>query len=198
MADVLALDAFAHSHFYNHHTIHIPSQPVDCSPKVATGGPVYYRQHEVIQLVEVPAPPPAKHPSTITSSSVPSSSAYTESCAETSESEEEDSEASSYCSSEEGDEAARACYDDTYGTRLSRVLAWRDGFAKALGVALSGTRSFPFAPRGYFANQFFFPLRTVESSSQQQASAPSKRRMDDGTVSRCPSSCATQALTTSA
>ena len=90
---------------------------------------------EVIQLVEVSAPPQATHPSTITTSSVPSSSAYTESCSEESEAdEEEESAVSSYCSSDEGDEAARAYYDDTYGTRIKRVLAWRDGAAKALGA----------------------------------------------------------------
>ena len=134
MADVLALDAFARSHYYAHRAIPIPS-PVDCSPKVATG-PVYYRQHEVIQLVEVSAPPPVPHPSTITTSSVPSSSAYTESCSEESEGDEEDeSVVSSYCSSDEGDEAARAYYDDSYNTRLKRVLAWRDGSAKVLGAA---------------------------------------------------------------
>lgn len=134
MADVLALDAFARAHYFPHRAVPIPTPVVDCSPKVATG-PVYYRQHEVIQLVEVSAPPPAPHPSTITTSSVPSSSAYTESCSEGSEAEEDDESAvSSYCSSDEGDEAARACYDDTYGARLKRVLAWRDGSAKALGA----------------------------------------------------------------
>ena len=134
MADVLALDPFARSH-YHHHALPLQYNP----SKVATGGPVYYRQHEVIQLVEVSAPPPQTHPSTITTSSMPSSSAYTESCSSDGDEcdEEDESAVSSYCSSDEGDEAARACYDDTYGTRLKRVLAWRDAFTK--GVALAST-----------------------------------------------------------
>ena len=53
-----------------------------------------------------------------------------------SESEEEESECSSYCSSDAEDMQERniAVYDDTYGTRLSRVLAWRDNYAKAIGL----------------------------------------------------------------
>lgn len=139
MADVLALDRFARSH-YHQRAIPLAPSPVECHTKIATGGPVYYRQHEVIQLVEVSAPPPQTHPSTITTSSMPSSSAYTGSCdSEGSECDEEDeSVVSSYCSSDEGDEAARACYDDTYGTRLGRVLAWRDA-SSAKGMALSST-----------------------------------------------------------
>ena len=49
------------------------------------------------------------------------------------DSEEDESDCSSYCSSEEDLDAERApVYDDTYKTRLSRVLAWRDGFTKAV------------------------------------------------------------------
>ncbi|GJE93270.1 hypothetical protein PsYK624_094290 [Phanerochaete sordida] len=157
MADVLALDPFARSHYRA--AVHIPT-PVDCSPKAATG-PVYYRQHEVIQLVEVSAPPPATHPSTITTSSVPSSSAYTESCSEDSDADEEDESAvSSYCSSAEGDDPARAYYDDTYGTRIKRVLAWRDGSAKALGAPME--------------------------SPAHKGPSPAKRRPDDDRMSRSP------------
>ena len=103
MAHVLALDSFACARYPNHS---LPPMP-NAAPKLAThGGPVYYRQHEVIQLVEVSAPPPAPHPSTITTSSVPSSSAYTESCSEESDDDDEDEDesvVSSYCSSDEGD-----------------------------------------------------------------------------------------------
>ena len=133
MAHVLALDSFACARYPNHS---LPPMP-NAAPKLAThGGPVYYRQHEVIQLIEVAAPPPAAHPSTITTSSMPSSSAYTQSCSSEGSGCDEDDESavSSYCSSGEGDEAARAYYDDTYGTRIKRVLAWRDGSAKALGA----------------------------------------------------------------
>lgn len=126
MASVLALDAFARTH-YPHLSV---APAVPRQTKAATGGPVYYRQHEVIQLVEVPAPPKGPQPSTITSSSMPSSSAYTESCG--SESSEESEAASSYCSSDEGDDAARAYYDDSYNTRICRIRAWRDGSARAL------------------------------------------------------------------
>lgn len=146
MAAVLAPDAYARSHYYPRHA---SPAPVDCSPKLATGGPVYYRQHEVIQLIEVAAPPPAAHPSTITTSSMPSSSAYTQSCSSegSEECEEEDESAvSSYCSSDEGDDAARACDDDTYGTRLKRVLAWRDHHAKA-AAAVAHLRTCLFPPR---------------------------------------------------
>ena len=152
MAGVLALDAFARSHYYPRHALPLAPAAVECSPKLATGGPVYYRQHEVIQLIEVAAPPPAAHPSTITTSSMPSSSAYTQSCSSEGSGCDEDDESavSSYCSSDEGDEAARACYDDTYGTRLKRVLAWRDHHAKAVAaVAHPRTYLVTFcAPRG--------------------------------------------------
>lgn len=155
MAHVLALDSFACAR-YPHDTL--PTM-ANTAPKLATqGGPVYYRQHEVIQLVEVPAPPrqqkqQQQHPSTITSSSLPSSSVYSDSCSSEAESEESEPVCSSYCSSDEDVAAIQeagsyACYDDTYTTRLGRVLAWRDGFAKAMGVAFgSGTSLLPCASR---------------------------------------------------
>ncbi|KAI1796722.1 hypothetical protein LXA43DRAFT_1089805 [Ganoderma leucocontextum] len=85
---------------------------------------------EIIQLIEVPPPPPRSHPytSTIASSSFASSSCDSSD----NNSEEDESVCSSYCSSEEDPDADQApTYDDTYKTRLHRVLAWRDGFAKA-------------------------------------------------------------------
>ncbi|KIP03435.1 hypothetical protein PHLGIDRAFT_31808 [Phlebiopsis gigantea 11061_1 CR5-6] len=94
---------------------------------------------------------------------MPSSSAYTQSCSSegSEECEEEDESAvSSYCSSDEGDDAARACYDDTYGTRLKRVLAWRDHHAKAAAAV----------------------AHLLEHPSQRSASS-SKRRADDTLMS---------------
>ena len=88
------------------------------------------RTVEVIQLIEVPPPPPRSHPytSTIASSSFASSSCDSSD----DDSEDDESVCSSYCSSEEDLDAERApYYDDTYKTRLNRVLAWRDGFTKA-------------------------------------------------------------------
>ncbi|KAI0642406.1 hypothetical protein C8Q79DRAFT_1013679 [Trametes meyenii] len=88
------------------------------------------RTVEVIQLIEVPAPPPRSHPYT----SVASSSFVSSSCdSSDDDSEEDESVCSSYCSSEEEQEPSQApVYDDTYKTRLNRVLAWRDGFEKAI------------------------------------------------------------------
>ncbi|KAL1945032.1 hypothetical protein VTO73DRAFT_2652 [Trametes versicolor] len=91
------------------------------------------RTVEVIQLIEVPAPPPRSHISSFASSSFASSS-YDSS---ESSSEEDESVCSSYCSSEEDADAdadvdmnQAPVYDDTYKTRYNRVLAWREGFAK--------------------------------------------------------------------
>ncbi|KAI0741997.1 hypothetical protein C8Q80DRAFT_1110210 [Daedaleopsis nitida] len=89
------------------------------------------RTVEVIQLIEVPPPPPRSHPytSTLASSSFTSSSSSDSS---SSDSEEDESVCSSYCSSSEDVDVAQApTYDDTYKTRLHRVLAWREGFVKA-------------------------------------------------------------------
>ncbi|KAI0796176.1 hypothetical protein C8Q75DRAFT_364943 [Abortiporus biennis] len=116
--------------------------------KQATPGPLYLRQPrtlEIIQLVEVDAPP-RQQPSSFASSSVPSSSAYSASSTssdfdpddEQQQSEEEESVVSSYCSSDEEEMVERKIgpYDDTYGTRINRILTWRENFAKAMGVAI--------------------------------------------------------------
>lgn len=135
MAAVMAYDAYTRSHFQHAHphAQHNTHQPFPAPDPKHHGGPVYYRQHEVIQLVEVAPPPPAQHPSTITTSSLPSSSAYTGSC----ESESDESECSSYCSSDDED-SSPAYYDDTYATRVTRVLAWRDSLSKALAAVSPG------------------------------------------------------------
>lgn len=104
-------------------------------------GSSYNQPIKVIQLEEVEAPPPMPHRSNTSDTSVPYSDSddseddYDED-EDMSESEEEESECSSYCSSDAEDMQERniAVYDDTYGTRLSRVLAWRDNYAKAIGL----------------------------------------------------------------
>ncbi|KAI0369760.1 hypothetical protein BV20DRAFT_1113474 [Pilatotrama ljubarskyi] len=101
--------------------------------KDAPTGHLYLHQQrtvEVIQLIEVPAPPPRSHPYT----SIASSSFVSSSCdSSDDDSEEDESVCSSYCSSEEDADVNQApVYDDTYKTRLNRVLAWREGFVKAV------------------------------------------------------------------
>lgn len=137
---------------------------IDCNPmnmnKPHHGGPVYYRQPEVIQLVEVSAPPPLQQPSTITSASVPSSSFYSESCESSETDSEEDEDATSYCSSDDDmEDNSQGYYDDTYGTRLGRVLAWRDSFAKAMGVAITSGQS----SRAKSHHHIFLPTPTSSS-----------------------------------
>lgn len=120
------------------------SHTIPCADYAAPQqGLSYCQPIKVIQLEEVEAPPPMPHRSSSSSASVPLTSAYSDSYDseddyedEESESEEDESECSSYCSSDAEDMQERniAVYDDTYGTRLSRVLAWRDNFAKATGI----------------------------------------------------------------
>ena len=117
--------------------------PSACIAKDPQPSHLYLHQQrtvEVIQLIEVPPPPPRSHPytSTIASSSFASSS----SDSSDDDSEEDESVCSSYCSSEEDLDAARApAYDDTYKIRLNRVLAWRDGFTKVLDDADADRKS---------------------------------------------------------
>lgn len=120
--------------------------PIDFTHKDATPGPLYLRQQqavEIIQLVEVEAPPPRQLASDFASSSASSSSSPSsspshseEEWVESSESEESESLCTSYCSSDEEEMKERKImfHDDTYGTRLSRVLAWRESFVKAMGI----------------------------------------------------------------
>lgn len=90
------------------------------------------RTLEVIQLIEVPPPPPAAYPYSHATSSVATSSTC-------SSSTDEDESCSSYCSSdpEVMESEPISTSDDTYKTRLSRVLLWREEFAKAMGTSLS-------------------------------------------------------------
>ncbi|TBU38700.1 hypothetical protein BD309DRAFT_873818 [Dichomitus squalens] len=128
------------------------------------------RTVEVIQLIEVPPPPPRSHPYT---STLASSSSFASSSCDSSDDDSEDDESvcSSYCSSEEDLAVDKApTYDDTYKTRLNRVLAWRAGFAKA-------------APQGDAADEETSLAPTAPPSSPISLSpAPSlKRKADDET-----------------
>ncbi|KAI0955290.1 hypothetical protein AcW1_006913 [Taiwanofungus camphoratus] len=107
-----------------------------------SNGPLYvqHRTLEIIQLTEVPAPPRAQFPSTITSSSSASSS-YISSSSDP----EEESVCSSYCSSDP-EESVASSPDDTYTTRLMRVLTWRESFAKAMGTPLPFPQPLPAPP----------------------------------------------------
>ncbi|KAH9893232.1 hypothetical protein C8Q73DRAFT_666015 [Cubamyces lactineus] len=123
---------------HHHHPYALPASAAAAAAnfvnKDAQPNHLYLHQQrtvEVIQLIEVPPPPPRTHPysSSFASSSFASSSSY-----DSSDSEEDESVCSSYCSSDEESEANQPpAYDDTYKIRLNRVLAWREGFAKAVG-----------------------------------------------------------------
>jgi len=97
---------------------------------------------EIIQLTEVAPPPRASQtPFSLTASSLASSS-YTSSSDES----EEESACSSYCSSDPEEDARASVPDDTYKTRLHRVLVWREMLAKAMGAAVISSATSPFPP----------------------------------------------------
>lgn len=110
------------------------SGPAPVAAAAAAGPPL-----EIIALEEVPPPPRGVHQTAPSDcSSVPSSSDYSESAPESAEddagpSSEDEDECSSYCSSDAGDLLEHK-YTYTCGSRLDRVLAWRDNFAKAMGM----------------------------------------------------------------
>ena len=158
------------------------------------------RTVEVIQLIEVPPPPPRSHPytSTIASSSFASSSCYSSD----DDSEEDESVCSSYCSSEEDLAADQApTYDDTYKTRLNRVLAWREGFTKATApkdaddestLALTGSFTLHVAPPAPSLNDVppappSTPVTLSPAPSlKRKADDESRWDSDDETVSLSP------------
>ncbi|CCM02614.1 uncharacterized protein FIBRA_04717 [Fibroporia radiculosa] len=108
--------------------------------KLSTPGPLYFQQRtQVIQLTEVPAPPRAQHPFTLSASSLASSS-YTSS---SDESAEEDSDCSSYCSSAPEETPEPRSPDDTYKTRLHRILVWREKLAVSTGTPLAPPPTLP-------------------------------------------------------
>ena len=164
-------------------------EPPSCMNKDHPPSHLYVHQQrtvEVIQLIEVPPPPPRSHPytSTLDSDSFASSSSCESS---DDDSEEDESVCSSYCSSEENLAPEQApTYDDTYKTRLNRVLAWREGFAKATAHLLLADDD-AILP-GAFSRRVASPLRpsiiviiTAPPSSPVSSSpAPSlKRKADD-------------------
>jgi len=116
-------------------------------PKVAHH--VYCRQQhavEIIQLIEVPAPSQRFAPSRIGSSS--SSSSY--SCSTASEYSSHNDVVSSYCSSDTPEETTfeedePSTPDATYDTRVTRIHAWRDKFARDMGFTLPGMFFHPFS-----------------------------------------------------
>ncbi|KAL6306245.1 hypothetical protein BKA93DRAFT_816554 [Sparassis latifolia] len=115
--------------------------------KDTTATPLFlqHRTLEIIQLIEVPAPPRVQHPSTIASSSAATSSTSYLSTS-TSGIEDADSVASSsYCSSAEG-QSDVFVPDDTYKIRLTRVLAWRESSAKVPGGSQLTTPLAPAVP----------------------------------------------------
>ncbi|KAI0761802.1 hypothetical protein BD413DRAFT_485377 [Trametes elegans] len=134
-----------------------------------TGHLYLHQQHtvEVIQLIEVPAPPPRSTPCT---SSLASSSFYSSSCSSDEDSEQDESVGSSYCSSDEesSDASPEApVYDDTYKTRLNRVLAWREGFSKTVDA----DESLPVPPST--------PVHSSSSSLKRKADSDYEFDLDD-------------------
>jgi hypothetical protein len=115
---------------------------------------------EIIQLVEVP-PPARRFPIDSSSIASSSSSCYSSEC-ESEYSSEAESAGSSYCSSDsseqmnsEEEEVSKP--DETYGTRVTRVHAWRASFAKDMGIGsyfLPSYASVPFIDRYDF--QIFY------------------------------------------
>jgi len=114
-------------------------------PKVDLAHLYCRQQHavEIIQLVEVPAPSRRFASSPIDSGS--SSSCYSsESESEYPADDEGVSDGTSYCSSDTSEEMyceeeEISNSDETYDTRVTRVHAWRENFAKDMGLALSDT-----------------------------------------------------------
>ncbi|KAH9933445.1 uncharacterized protein B0H18DRAFT_983735 [Fomitopsis serialis] len=107
-----------------------------CMSKHAASGPLYLQQPSlgIIELIEVPPPPRPQHSlpaSSFMSSSYASSSSSSSSSDETAD----ETACSSYCSSDPEEEVSRVSVpDDTYKTRLHRVLVWREKLVKALGA----------------------------------------------------------------
>ncbi|KAI0700145.1 hypothetical protein C8T65DRAFT_580553 [Cerioporus squamosus] len=149
-------------------------QPPPAFPAKDQPAPAHLYLHqqrtvEVIQLIEVPPPPPRSHPYTSTLDSDSFASSSCESSDD--DSEEDESVCSSYCSSEENLDAHQApTYDDTYKTRLNRVLAWRDGFAKATAHLL-------------YADDAVLPAPPSSLVSSSPASSLKRKADDDADLS---------------
>ncbi len=168
------MNAFAHTNMFPNHAQYPSFNQVPFCPPYSTNQyDQYYNQStnvrqqrtlEIIKLEEVPAPVPGpskprRVPTASQSfASVPASSDDSES---SEESEEESGE--SYCSSDdaieqgvnirrassaaEDEEPEPVRIDDTFSSRMRRIEAWRDAYAKAVGAELG---EFPFMTR-FFA-----------------------------------------------
>ncbi|PCH44482.1 hypothetical protein WOLCODRAFT_139030 [Wolfiporia cocos MD-104 SS10] len=124
---------------------------------------------QVIQLTEVP-PPPRVRPAAITASSLASSC-----CTSSSDDSEDESACSSYCSSDpEEEESRQASPDDTYKTRLHRVLVWREKLAKAMGASIAASPTSPPRPAPTPLKRKA-PLDSREPDDDDAASHSSKR-----------------------
>ncbi|KAH9939147.1 hypothetical protein B0H21DRAFT_757325 [Amylocystis lapponica] len=132
----------------NHSAHPLDFPPQSCMDKGAPHSPLFLQERtlEIIQLIEVPAPPRAQRSSTKFSSSVASSSYTSSSSSSTNPDSVEESAISSYCSSD-AEDCCVSVPDDTYTTRLKRVLAWRENHAKATGLPLDSSSSLPHAPK---------------------------------------------------
>ncbi|OCH96376.1 hypothetical protein OBBRIDRAFT_787456 [Obba rivulosa] len=161
--------------------------------KDVVGGPLYLHQQrtlEVIQLIEVPAPPRVQPPSTFSSSSFASSS-YTSS------SSDEESDCESYCSSDAEDiePASASVSNDTYNTRQSRVLAWRESSAKAMGAALPPPQTSSLTPplkRKADGDDEDMDDDTASHSSKRSRPAWQQRRLSTHPCPACDESFSTR------
>ncbi|CAL1715302.1 unnamed protein product [Somion occarium] len=66
-------------------------------------------------------------------------------------------------------------FDDTYGTRLDRVLAWRDNFAKAMGVVTDDSHIMSHAPhpmKRKIDYEDVFDDSTSSSSKRSRSTSP--------------------------
>ncbi|OSX64093.1 hypothetical protein POSPLADRAFT_1039289 [Postia placenta MAD-698-R-SB12] len=147
--------------------------------KCPQSGPVYLQQPsmEIIQLTEVSPPPRGEAPFALTASSFASSS-YSSST----DSEEDESVCSSYCSSDPEEEARTSAPDDTYKTRLHRVLLWREKLAKAMGTTALASLATP--PSSTLLKRKADV--DVHDSDDDMASHSSKRSRSDAYRSQAP------------
>lgn len=156
----------------------------DDKPKVDLAHLYCHKQYavEIIQLIEVP-PPSRRFPS---SPIDPSSIASSSSCCSYSDSEsdytsdyDDDAESvgPSYCSSDNpggiNDEQEEiSTPDETYDTRVIRVHAWRESFAKAMSLIPSSASCLP-------QYKIIPPLRPILTVSDTPPTKPAKRKADD-------------------
>ncbi|KZT70857.1 hypothetical protein DAEQUDRAFT_810440 [Daedalea quercina L-15889] len=150
-----------------------------CMSDFSASGAIYLQQPhlKVIQLTEVAPPPRPQH--SFPASSFMSSS-YASSSSSSDESDDE-SACSSYCSSDQEQEESRVSVpDDTYKTRLHRVLVWRERLVKALGAPSSVPAPPPSPPLKRKADD------EEPESDDDTASHSSKRSRSSASRSHAP------------